>query len=144
MSPALRRLNVLVTTHGEVLAHTTRALTIAEELRTRGAKVAFAMRGDKTAIVKAAGFAVRDIVGVPLRDVLRRLRRGTTRLCSDSQAIESVDADVEMLERERPDVVLSDFRPSMAAAARITRTPPCPPIAAPATGANRRPAWCWT
>jgi len=123
LSPALRRLNVLVTTHGEVLAHTTRALTIAEELRTRGAKVAFAMRGDKTAIVKAAGFAVRDIVGVPLRDVLRRLRRGTTRLCSDSQAIESVDADVEMLERERPDVVLSDFRPSMAAAARITKTP---------------------
>jgi UDP:flavonoid glycosyltransferase YjiC (YdhE family) len=123
LSPALRRLNVLVTTHGEVLAHTTRALAIAEELRTRGANVAFAMRGDKTAIVEAAGFAVRDIAGVPLKDVLRRLRRGTTRLCSDSQAVESVNADVEMLERERPDIVLSDFRPSMAAAARITKTP---------------------
>jgi UDP:flavonoid glycosyltransferase YjiC (YdhE family) len=118
-----RRLNVLVTTHGEVLAHTTRALTIAEELRTRGANVVFAMRGDKTALVKAAGFPVRDIAGVPLKDVLRRLRRGTTRLCSDSQAVESVDADIEMLERERPDIVLSDFRPSMAAAARITNTP---------------------
>jgi len=99
LSPALRRLNVLVTTHGEVLAHTTRALAIAEELRARGANVAFAMRGDKTAIVEAAGFAVRDIAGVPLKDVLRRLRRGTTRLCSDSQAVESVNADIEILER---------------------------------------------
>ena len=123
MSHALRRLNILVTTHGEVLAHTTRALTIAEELRTRGANVAFAMRGDKTAIVQAAGFAVHDIAGVPLKDVLRRLRRGTTRLCSDSQAVEAVEADIEILERERPDIVLSDFRPSMAAAARITKTP---------------------
>jgi UDP:flavonoid glycosyltransferase YjiC (YdhE family) len=119
----LRRLNILVATHGEVLAHTTRALVVAEELRARGANVAFAMRGDKTAIVEAAGFAVHDIAGVPLKDVLRRLRRGTTRLCSDSQAAESVNADIRMLERERPDIVLSDFRPSMAAAARITKTP---------------------
>jgi len=123
LSLARRRLNVLVTTHGEVLAHTTRALTIAEELRARGANVTFAMRGDKTALVQAAGFPVRDSGSVPLKDVLRRLRRGTTRLCSDSQAVESVNADVEMLGHERPDIVLSDFRPSMAAAARITKTP---------------------
>ena len=112
-----------MSTHGEVLAHTTRALMIAEELRSRGANVTFAMRGDKTAIVQAAGFPVHDVVGVPLKDVLRRLRKGTTRLCSDSQAVECVDADVGILRRERPDIVLSDFRPSMAAAARIARTP---------------------
>ena len=119
----MRRLDVLVATHGEVLAHTTRALMIAEELRARGASVAFAMRGDKTAIVEAAGFPVHDIVGVPLKDILRRLREGNTKLCSESQAVECVNADVEILRRERPDLVLSDFRPSMAAAARITKTP---------------------
>lgn len=119
----LRPLNILVTTHGEVLAHTTRALMIAEALRSRGANVAFAMRGDKTAIVKAAGFTVHDIVGVPLKDVLLRLRKGNTKLCSNSQAAECVHADIEILKRERPNIVLSDFRPSMAAAARITKTP---------------------
>ena len=96
---------------------------IAEELRSRGVSVAFAMRGDKTAIVKAAGFPVHDIVGVPLKDVLRRLREGNTKLCSNSQAVECVDADIGILKREQPDIVLSDFRPSMAAAARITKTP---------------------
>ena len=119
----LRQLNILVTPHGEVLAHTTRALMIAEELRARGANVAFAMRGDKTAIVKAAGFRVHDIVGVPLHSVLRRLREGSPKLSSSGQAAECVTADVDILKRERPDLVLSDFRPSMPAAARITKTP---------------------
>jgi UDP:flavonoid glycosyltransferase YjiC (YdhE family) len=119
----LRQLNILVTPHGEVLAHTTRALMIAEELRSRGANVAFAMRGDKTAIVKAAGFPVHDIVGVPLHNVLRRLREGNPKLSSSSQAAECVTADIDILKRERPDIVLSDFRPSMPAAARITKTP---------------------
>jgi UDP:flavonoid glycosyltransferase YjiC (YdhE family) len=119
----LRHLNILVATHGEVLAHTTRALMIAEELRTRGANITFAMRGDKSRIVEAAGFPVRDIVGVPLRDVLRRHREGNAKLCSDSQASECVNADLEILQSERPDIVLSDFRPSTAAAARILQIP---------------------
>jgi UDP:flavonoid glycosyltransferase YjiC (YdhE family) len=119
----LRRLNILVTPHGEVLAHTTRALMIAEELRMRGAKVAFAMRGDKSAIVKAAGFSVQDIVDVPLRDILRRHRQGNAKLCSESQASECVQADLQILEQEKPDIVLSDFRLSMAAAARIRKIP---------------------
>jgi UDP:flavonoid glycosyltransferase YjiC (YdhE family) len=119
----LRRLNILVTTHGEVLAHTTRALMIAEELRLRGANVAFAMRGDKTAIVEAAGFPVHDVVGVPLHNVLRRLREGNPKLSSSGQAAECVSADVDILKRERPDIVLSDFRPSMPAAARIAKVP---------------------
>ena len=96
---------------------------IAEELRARGADVAFAMRGDKTAIVEAAGFPVHDIATVPLKDVLRRLRKGTPKLSSSGQAAQCVSADIEILKRERPDIVLSDFRPSMAAAARITKTP---------------------
>jgi len=82
----LRQLKILVTPHGEVLAHTTRALMIAEELRSRGADVAFAMRGDKTAIVKAAGFRVHDIVGVPLHSVLRRLREGRQAARRDESA----------------------------------------------------------
>ena len=86
----LRRLNILVTAHGEVLAHTTRALMIAEELRARGANVAFAMRGDKSELVKAAGFPVQDIVDVPLRDVLRRHKLGNAKLCSENQAFECV------------------------------------------------------
>jgi len=119
----LRRLNILVTAHGEVLAHTTRALMIAEELRARGANVAFAMRGDKSELVKAAGFPVQDIVDVPLRDVLRRHKLGNAKLCSENQAFECVEADLQLLKTERPDIVLSDFRLSMAAAARIREVP---------------------
>jgi len=119
----LRPLNVLVAAHGEVLAHTTRALMIAEELRSRGANVAFAMRGDKSELVRAAGFPVQDIVDVPLRDVLRRHKLGNAKLCSESQALECVEADLQLLKDERPDIVLSDFRLSMAAAARIRNVP---------------------
>ena len=115
----MRQLNILVTPHGEVLAHTTRALMIAEELRSRGANVAFAMRGDKTAIVEAAGFPVHDIVGVPLHSVLRRLREGNPKLSSSGQAAECVTADIDILKRERPDIVLSDFRPSMWSASSL-------------------------
>ena len=119
----MRDLNILVTTHGEVLAHTTRALMIAEELRARGANIAFAMRGDKSAFVEAAGFPVFDIVELPLRDILRRQARGTPRLCGDAQAAECTAADLRILDERKPDIVLTDFRPSMAAAARIRRVP---------------------
>jgi len=119
----LRGLNVLVTAHGEVLAHTTRALMIAEELRTRGANVSFAMRGDKSELVRAAGFPVQDIVDIPLRDVLRRHKLGNAKLCSENQAFECVEADLLLLNKERPDIVLSDFRLSMPAAARIRKVP---------------------
>ena len=96
---------------------------IAEELRIRGANVTFAMRGDKSAIVKAAGFPVQDIVDVPLRDILRRHRKGNAKLCSDSQAAECIHADLQILKNEKPDVVLSDFRLSMPASARIQNIP---------------------
>jgi UDP:flavonoid glycosyltransferase YjiC (YdhE family) len=96
---------------------------IAEELRDRGANVAFAMRGDKSELVRAAGFPVQDIVDVPLRDVLRRHKLGNAKLCSENQALECVEADLQLLKDERPDIVLSDFRLSMAAAARIRNVP---------------------
>ncbi len=96
---------------------------IAEELRARGANIAFAMRGDKSEIVKAAGFPVQDIVDVPLKDILRRHKEGNAKLCSDSQASACVQADLQILKDEKPDMVLSDFRLSMAAAARIRKIP---------------------
>jgi UDP:flavonoid glycosyltransferase YjiC (YdhE family) len=81
------------------------------------------MRGDKSAIVRAAGFPVQDIVDVPLREILRRHKAGNAKLCSDSQAAECVHADLQLLNNEQPDLVLSDFRLSMRAATRIRKIP---------------------
>lgn len=114
MTGSNKSLRILVMPHLNNLAHTSRPLQIAKELRSRGHRVSFAGEGVFSNIVTAEGFDVLPLVTLDRENTLRATREGHNDWYTDTTLREHVDAELALFAREKPDVVLSDFRPSVS------------------------------
>jgi UDP:flavonoid glycosyltransferase YjiC (YdhE family) len=99
------------------LGHTVPSLAIAQQLRARGHAVSFRGDGTFASLVTAAGFPL-----APVFTFSDEYDRDHERWMSQWQprVIErALDAELEAMDADRPDVVVADFRPTLCLAARI-------------------------
>jgi MGT family glycosyltransferase len=125
MTLAKKSLRILVTPHLNNLAHTSRPLQIAKELRARGHRVNFAGEGVFAQIVTDAGFGVLPLVTLDRENTLRATREGHNDWYTNATLRKHVDAELALLAREKPDMVISDFRPSISISCEQARVPLC-------------------
>ncbi|MCS6913401.1 MAG: glycosyltransferase [Myxococcales bacterium] len=121
-----RRRRVVLFADGGFLAHTTRALEVGRALhRAYDHEVIFCCSGPYSHLISDAGFPVRPVFTVDREETLRLAKRaGLVSLAWWREMAErSVASDVAALEALRPDVVVGDFRMSLATSARQLRIP---------------------
>src|SRR5437016_6097580 len=105
---------------GPAIAHLTRPLAVADILRTQGIDVCVATNERPwVPIARARGYPIEYL---PTIIDSEALRRGSLAL-SDDLVEAAMTADLALLDRYKPHVVLLDWRPSMRLAAAIKGVP---------------------
>jgi MGT family glycosyltransferase len=108
------------------LAHVTRSLEVGRALRNCfGHRVVFCCYGPYAHIPHDAGFEVRPVFTVDREittDLARRLAPCGLRWWR-SVCAQSVDSDIDAIDRIQPDAVVGDMRWSLSASARACRVP---------------------
>jgi UDP:flavonoid glycosyltransferase YjiC (YdhE family) len=119
-SSAARR--VLVMAEAVTLAHVGRGIAVARMLHERGSAVTFACDARAARFTAALPFPVLPLRSIGSDVFLAALARG--RAVYDEQTLVGYAADdLALLEQERPDVVIGDFRLSLSASARRAGIP---------------------
>lgn len=103
-------MRILCIPYSHTFSHLARPLAVGAELLRRGHEVAFAGSSDKLKHAKEAGFAVHPLFEVDPHTLYGNIRAGKLRFVSDSDLEGMVEADLELMRRFRPDVVLTDGR----------------------------------
>ncbi|MBK9470592.1 MAG: hypothetical protein IPO20_22585 [Gammaproteobacteria bacterium] len=99
--------------NAHALAHVSRLLEVARELRARGHEVLFAGLGKYLGVAEADGFAVRELPYISVEQVVRAVRsQRLWELYPRRQLDEYVAAELALFREYRPDLVLIDNRPT--------------------------------
>jgi UDP:flavonoid glycosyltransferase YjiC (YdhE family) len=105
------------------LSHVGRSLLVAQELQRRGVPVLFAgdgpLVGPEDSLVRRAGVAVVEMADVPMHEVLVNGFGFHNR----ESLRKMVAAELAMIRRIRPRLIVSDYRPSVHVSAAIERVP---------------------
>lgn len=109
----MKKKTVLVFTVEPGIAHITRSLAVAQELRGRGHRVIFALNKEKQYFLKGTGI---EVVDAPVSLLDSTFPRGLERLKDSQFVLKLAKKDRDIVRRYRPDCVLIDFRPSAVAA----------------------------
>lgn len=106
------RITILLAPEGNYLSHVSRLLVVGRELREHGVRVVFACGGRFAPMVRAYGFDWHPLLTSGMPGQMERARKFG---CYYDRALVRayVDAEVECLSRIRPDLVVSDMRPTM-------------------------------
>jgi len=125
MSIPIHTRSILFTPTANVLAHVSRCVVLASELKQRGHRIAFAGTPKylkDPAVVGDEAFECYPLTDFDLDEGLEILR--TISKLPPKRAIEEIiAAELQMLDRVRPRVVIVDFRPTMYISARLRRVP---------------------
>jgi len=108
---------------GNILAHTTRALQVACELKKLGHEVRFATDGKYVPLIQNAGFPCEPHLTLDPEETLEICRQGRTNFYSPEFLARCVEEDCRLFERVRPNLILSDFRLSVSTSAEIAKIP---------------------
>ncbi|SHG26154.1 UDP:flavonoid glycosyltransferase YjiC, YdhE family [Desulfacinum infernum DSM 9756] len=109
-SPAASRKTILALLYGYTLSHVSRPLVVAEELRKRGYDVVFAGSGAALRFPAERGFTVYPLEEIPYETLFGRIRKKRLRFIETDELWRLVTADLRLLTRLSPDLVLSDGR----------------------------------
>jgi len=115
-----RPARILLFPDANFLAHVSRLLEIAKALRdAHGAEVAFAGAGPYLGLARDEGFQTHPCFTVPRDRTLDLARRALLMdpVWWQRVVARSIRSDVEVIERERPDVVVGDMHWSLRASA---------------------------
>lgn len=116
------RLRILVAVEGSVLAHVGRSLCVARALESAGHEVSFAASGRYASRFAETGRPLHPLVTRPDDELLGRLKSGGSAF--DYATLRAyVEDEIPLLDRLDPDIVVGDFRPSLAVSAEIARIP---------------------
>ncbi|MCB1906739.1 MAG: glycosyl transferase UDP-glucuronosyltransferase [Rhodocyclaceae bacterium] len=113
---------ILFLAEGATLAHVARPFVLAEGLAGNGYEVLFACPEDYSWVARGAEFRVANLQSQPAAIFAARLRKGAP-LYDEKTLAGYVEDDLALLDREQPDVVIGDFRISLAVSARLRNVP---------------------
>jgi len=114
---------ILVMPDGNWLAHVSRPLEIAKVLRQMGHEVIFAGNGRYMRLLDQAGFAIVSTKIIDPGRLLECIRRGRVNPFAFNELKEFVKEDLELFDRLKPDVVLSDLRVSLSTSCQVAKIP---------------------
>ena len=100
------------------LAHATRAMVVARRLAKEGAKVSYATGPAHQALARQEGFEPLEVYCVPPERAHAAIRRGS-HIFDRPTLRRYVESDLEVLRRERPDLVIGDMRLSLNISADV-------------------------
>lgn len=115
-------LKVLFFAEGATLAHVARPYVVAQSLSPEAFEVVFARPSSFAWLTAGSGFRTIDL---PCQDAMvfaRRLEHGRP-LYDYATLAAYVEQDLALIETERPDVVIGDFRLSLSVSARLRNVP---------------------
>lgn len=118
----MRRARVLFVAEAVTLAHVARAFVLARSLDSDRYDVHVAWDPRYNALLGALPFTFHSIESLSTPTFLARLARGAP--MHDTETLRGyVREDLSAIDRVRPDVIVSDFRLSLAASARLRGIP---------------------
>jgi UDP:flavonoid glycosyltransferase YjiC (YdhE family) len=116
----MSRHRILFIAEAVTLAHVSRAYTLAKTLDPARYDVHAAWDPRYNSLLGELSFPFRPISSLPTEEFLQRVARGAP--MHDAKTLSDyVDEDVATIRDLRPDVVVGDFRLSLAASARLTK-----------------------
>ncbi len=119
----MKKKKILVMPDGNWLAHTTRPFEIAKHLRRMGHKVVFAGEGYYMNLPRAERFEVLPAKTKDSSRVLNCARSGRVNWY-DREIIEDlVGAETELINEQKPDLVLTDFRLTLSTTCELLQVP---------------------
>src|SRR5262245_8585524 len=122
MSPSRPRARVLFVAEAVTLAHVSRALTLARTLDPERFDIHLAWDARYNGLLGELPFPCEQIWSLPTQVFLKRLASGAP--MHDTAALARyVDEDRAAIARVKPDVVVSDFRISLATSAELSGVP---------------------
>jgi UDP:flavonoid glycosyltransferase YjiC (YdhE family) len=131
---------VLLFAEAVTLAHVARPLCFARGLDRSRYRVTIAATTSAARHIAAEGFEHVELDSIPPQAFLDALARGNP--LYDAATLERyVDADLSLLERQSPDLVVGDFRLSLSVSARLARVPYVSISSAYWSPYYRPPAW---
>jgi MGT family glycosyltransferase len=114
---------ILALPEGHFLAHVSRLLEIAKALRGMGREVIFAGEGDYLRLPREAGFEVRSLSTMNPEKALGQARKGRVRYHEVEDMRRMVEAELDLYEDLRPDMVMCDDRMTAATSCELAGIP---------------------
>ena len=122
MSGEPRRTRVLFIAEAVTLAHVARACELARSLDPARYEVHAAWDPRYDRLLGTLPYPVHEISSLPTAEFLRRLGRGQP--MHDTRTLRSyVEEDLAIISAVKPDIVVGDFRISLAASAKVAKVP---------------------
>jgi UDP:flavonoid glycosyltransferase YjiC (YdhE family) len=103
-------MKILVIPYTHTLSHVSRPLAVSLELRRRGHEVLFAGESPKKDIIEREGFTVLPLHEPDPEVLYGNIRSGTLRFVSDTEITLMLEADLDLYQQVKPDLVLTDGR----------------------------------
>lgn len=113
---------ILAIPEGVSLAHVLRPLAVAKELRRQGYEIVFACGGPHRDFIRAEGFRVEEIATREPGPFYARMRRARVAFDADTVA-RYVRAEIRLLHRVRPVLVIGDFRNTLRISTELLGIP---------------------
>lgn len=114
---------ILLMPNGHFLAHTSRALEIAKALHNMGHEVLFASDGDYMKLPRNHEFPVFSVKTLDINRILACSRKGRVNWYDSHLVKECVAADLELLEKIQPDLVLTSFWLTASTSCELAKIP---------------------
>lgn len=118
----MNKLKVLFLAEGATLAHVARPLMLAKELDEKQFNVTLCRPEEFSKLTTGLPFPVFDLECQDGRTFARKLEHGSP-LYDFPTLCRYVDADLALIDQEKPDVVVGDFRLSLSVSARLRSIP---------------------
>lgn len=118
----MKKLKVLFFAEGATLAHVARPLMLAKELDAQQFDVVLCRPAEYTKLTSGLPFPVLDLECQDGDTFAHKLERGSP-LYDFPILCRYVDADLALIDQEKPDVVVGDFRLSLSVSARLRSIP---------------------
>lgn len=118
----MKKLKVLFFAEGATLAHVARPLTLAKELDAQQFDVVLCRPAEYAKLTSGLPFPVLDLECQDGDTFAHKLERGSP-LYDFPTLCRYVDADLALIDQEKPDVVVGDFRLSLSVSARLRSIP---------------------
>jgi len=115
-------LKVLFFAEGATLAHVARPYVVAQSLSPEAFEVVFARPSSFAWLTAGSGLRTIDLPCQDAKVFARRLEHGRP-LYDYATLTAYVEQDLALIETERPDVVIGDFRLSLSVSARLRNVP---------------------
>lgn len=115
-------LKVLFFAEGATLAHVARPYVVAQSLSPEAFEVVFARPSSFAWLTAGSGLRTIDLPCQDAKVFARRLEHGRP-LYDYATLAAYVEQDLALIETERPDVVIGDFRLSLSVSARLRNVP---------------------